>query len=340
MTVTIDPRSEALVPIENLTADLHRHLGTVYPPEVEFLAAGEYSINFLVRYDGQQVVARCVTGSQMDLSPSDQVTYEAHALELLAQTGRTPHFFSLETSPKQIVYPFMILEYMPGRPLDYGTDLAGAAQCMAAIHQLRAPENHKLVVHSDPGITLLDEAWMLAQPYLNWTDAPPESVNGLRRFFDVVESGLSDDNDPFVDTDLSIVNTDLNSHNFVVENGEVSLLDWERARIGPAVQDLAHFLIPTTTLWREDSATRLTAAGEDLFLSVYLDERPEIDRPRFMFHLRAMKQLAALRAVCWCAWLIQESARNNRSMANAETLASSKAYLQPAFLEELAYLRS
>jgi len=336
----MDQRPETLVPIDDLIADLHRHLGTLYPPEVEFLAAGEYSLNYLVRYDGQEVVARCVTGSQMDLSTADQVAYEAHALELLKASERTPGFISLETSPKKIVYPFMMLQYLPGEPLDYGRDLEGAARCVAAIHEVQVPEQHRLVVHHDPALPLLEESWMLAQPYLAWADAPPGSGDGLRNLLEVVESGLGDGSDPFVDTDFSIVNTDLNSHNFVVNGQDVWLLDWERARIGPAVQDLAHFLIPTTTLWREDSAARLTAADEDLFLSVYLDERPQIDRPRFLFHLQAMKQVAALRAVCWCAWSVHASDTGQRQISNADTLASSRAYLQPAFLEQLAEMGS
>ena len=336
----MDQRAERLIPIDELTEDLHRHLGTLYPPDVQFLAAGEYSLNYLVRYDGQEAVARCVTGSQMDLSPTDQVVYEAHALELLKASERTPGFISLETSPKHIVYPFMMLEYLPGEPLDYGKDLEGAARCVAAIHQIQVPENHRLIVRQDPALPFLDESWMLAQPYLAWADAQPGSADGLRNLLEVVESGLGDGTDPFVDTDLSIVNTDLNSHNFVVNGRGVWLLDWERARIGPAVQDLAHFLIPTTTLWREDSAARLTAADEDLFLSVYLDERPHIDRPRFLYHLQAMKQLAALRAVCWCAWSVHASDTGQRPISNADTLASSRAYLQPAFLEQLAGLGS
>jgi thiamine kinase-like enzyme len=336
----MDQRAERLIPIDALIEDLHRHLGTLYPPEVQFLAAGEYSLNYLVRYDGQEVVARCVTGSQMDLSPADQVAYEAHALALLAASKRTPGFISLETSPKKIVYPFMILEYLAGEPLDYGKDLEGAARCVAAIHQVPVPEKHRLIVHPDPSLSLLEESWILAQPYLSWADAPTESVSGLRNLLEVVESGLDNAGDPFVDTDLCIVNTDLNSHNFVVNGRDVWLLDWERARVGPAVQDLAHFLIPTTTLWREDSAVRLTAADEDLFLSVYLDERPQIDRPRFLYHLQAMKQLAALRAVCWCAWSVHASDTGQRPISSAETLASSRAYLQPAFLEQLAGLGS
>ena len=336
----MDQRLHSLVPVEALIDDLQRHLGTVYPPRVSFLAAGEYSLNFLVAYEGQEVVARCVTGSQMELSPADQIAYEAHALELLAESGRTPHFFSLEVEPKQVVYPFMILEYLPGQPLDYGADLEEAARCMAVIHQLRAPENHRLVVHDDPAPPLLDEAWLLAKPYLGWEDAPPDSVEALRRMFDVVESGLSDEEDPFAGANLSIVNTDLNSHNFVVNEGRVSLLDWERARVGPAVQDLAHFLIPTTTLWRDDTSTRLSDADEDLFVNVYLSERPELDRARFILQLREMKLLTTLRAVSWCAWLIQATATGKRPISNPETLANSQMFLAPEFLGELSSPRT
>lgn len=336
----MDQHLHSLVPVEALIDDLQRHLGTVYPPQVSFLAAGEYSLNFLVAYEGREVVARCVTGSQMEMSPTDQITYEAHALELLGASGRTPHFFSLEVEPKQVVYPFMILEYLPGKPLNYLTDLEEAARCMAAIHQLRAPENHRLVVHDDPAPPLLDEAWLLAKPYLDWEDAPAGSSEALRKLFDVVESGLSDEDDPFAGANLSIVNTDLNSHNFVVHEGRVSLLDWERARVGPAVQDLAHFLIPTTTLWRDDTSTRLSDADEDLFVNVYLSERPELDRMHFISQLREMKRLATLRAVSWCAWLIQATATGKRPISNPETLANSQTFLTPDFLGELSSTRT
>lgn len=282
---------------------------------------------------------RCVTGSQMELSPTDQITYEAHALDLLAMSGRTPHFFSLEVEPKQVVYPFMVIEHLPGKPLNYSTDLEEAARCMADIHQLAAPENHRLVVHDDPAPPLLDESWLLAKPYLDWEDAPRDSVVALRKLFDVVESGLSDENDPFVGVDLSIVNTDLNSHNFVVHEGRVSLLDWERARVGPAVQDLAHFLIPTTTLWRNDSSARLSEADENQFVDIYLSQRPQLDRTVFVSQLREMKRLATLRAVSWCAWLIQATANGRRPISNPETLANSKLFLDPEFLGDLAYLR-
>lgn len=335
----MDRSIEALVPIGDLIEDLQRHLGSQYPPQVELLAEGEYSLSYLVRYDEQEVVARCVTGSQLGLSPADQVAREAHALELVAASGRAPRLISVQTAPKKVVYPFMVRERLPGRLLDYATDLELAARCIAAVHEVRIPEDHKLVVHDDPALPLLDEAWLLAQPYLSWDAAPPASISGLKRLFEVAESSLENESDPFREADLSIVNANLDSHNFVVQDDTASLLNWDRARIAPSVQDLAHFLAPTTTLGHADSAVRLSDAGEDLFLSVYLEERPHIERDRLLHHLQVMKLLTSLRAVGRCAWLAHATATGSRPQVGGEMLAVNQALLEPDFLEELASIR-
>ena len=48
-----------------------------------------------------------------------------------------------------------------------------------------------------------------------------------------------------------------------------------------------------------------------------------------------MKTIVSLRAVSWCAWALQETARAGRPIANEETLNKSRRYLEPAFLEGL-----
>ena len=54
------------------------------------LAQGEYNINywFVHPLTGKKLVLRVNTGSQMHLE--NQIEYEYHALELLADSGRTP----------------------------------------------------------------------------------------------------------------------------------------------------------------------------------------------------------------------------------------------------------
>ena len=299
--------------------------------DVSFLARGEYSLNFLVR---DESVARLVTGTQMELPLTGQAVYEHGALELLAPSGVTPKPYFVDPEPDGLPYPLILEQYLPGRPLNYDTDLTAAARCVAAIHKLGVPENHHLQVHPDPVLAILEESRGLAAPYLEWDDTTEESKEALRAGFRKIERFLEQD-DLFTGDDLTIVNYDLNTHNFVVEHGEAKLLDWEKARIAPRTQDLAHFLLPTTTLWRDDTATLLSKEQERAFIEEYLKHAPVSNSGRFHTQLEAMRTIVSLRAVSWCAWALQETARNTHPITNEETLNKSRQYLEPEFLERL-----
>ena len=299
---------------------------------VEFLARGEYSLNYLVR--GPDLVARLVTGTQMGLPLEEQAPYEHHALTLLTPSGVTSKPYHVDPNPVNLPYPLILEEYLPGRPLDYATDLAAAARCVAAVHALGVPEEHRLQSHPDPAPAILEESRGLAEPYLDWDEAPPESKAALLEGFRRIE-GFLERGDLFTGDDLAIVNYDLNTHNFVVENGEAGLLDWEKARVAPRTQDLAHFLLPTTTLWRDDTAALLSEEQELEFIEAYLERSPVADVGRFDEQLGAMKTIVSLRAVSWCAWALQETARAGRPIANEETLNRSRNYLEPGFLGDL-----
>ncbi len=300
------------------------------PDAVSFLARGEYSLNFLVQ---SRSVARLVTGTQIGLPLAEQATYEHRALELLAPSGVTPRPYLVDPEPDGLPYPLILEQYLPGQPLNYATDLTAAARCIAAIHNLGVPEDHRLQVHPDPAPAILQESRELAGPYLEWDGASKDSKEALRAGFKRIEQFLKQD-DLFTD-DLAIVNYDLNTHNFVVEHGEAKLLDWEKARIAPRTQDLAHFLLPTTTLWRDDTASLLSEEQERTFIEEYLEHAPVLDSERFHTQLEAMQTIVSLRAVSWCAWALQETARSTRPITNEETLNKSRQYLEPEFLERL-----
>ena len=324
------------MPDESFSADVERYLESPpHPPHrgVEFLARGEYSLNYLVRGD-PDLVARLVTGTQMGLPLREQAAYEHHALTLLAPSGVTPRPYHVDPDPGDLPYPLVLEEFLPGRPLDYATDLPAAARCLAAVHAIGVPEGHRLQTHPDPAPAILEESRGLAEPYLDWDGAPGESKAALLKGFGRIE-GFLQRSDLFTGDDLAIVNYDLNTHNFVVENGEAKLLDWEKARIAPRTQDLAHFLLPTTTLWRNDTATLLSGEQEREFVGAYLERNPVADVRRFGEQLAAMRTIVSLRAVSWCAWALQETAREGRPIANEETLKRSRTYLEPGFLENL-----
>jgi thiamine kinase-like enzyme len=322
----------------DFSADLERYLEGI--PDlsqsgVGFLARGEYSLNYLVRGD-PDLVARLVTGTQMGLPLREQAPYEHHALELLAPSGVTPRPHHVDPDPEGLPYPLILEEYLPGRPLDYATDGPAAARCVATIHALGVPGDHHLQVHPDPAPAILEESRGLAEAYLSWDGAAKESKAALFKGFARIE-GLLERESLFAGDDLAIVNYDLNTHNFVVDEGggAAKLLDWEKARIAPRTQDLAHFLLPTTTLWRDASAALLTEGQEEEFVEAYLECNPVENEALFREKLGAMKTIVSLRAVSWCAWALQETAGAGRPIANEETLNKSRRYLEPDFLEGL-----
>lgn len=80
-------------------------------------------------------------------------------------------------------YPVILEDFLPGRPLDYATDLAAAAQCVASIHALGVPQNHCLQLHPDPAPAMLEESAGLVEPYLRLKGTKEDSKGALEAAF-------------------------------------------------------------------------------------------------------------------------------------------------------------
>jgi thiamine kinase-like enzyme len=305
--------------------------GSTIPADLNslhFLAAGEYTYNFRVTLEGIDAVFRVVTGSQMGLGVPEQALYEAHALQILAPTGKVPTLIRVEPETRPIGYPYLVETYLPGRPLNYQTDLVEAARCVATIHRCMPSAGHRLQLHRDPVGSILDETAMLVD---SLRDSKWDAVKALRERVD----GMTKDAFEAVRADPAIINTDLNSHNFIVDDGRVSLIDWEKARIGPSLMDIAHFLLPTTTLWRDATATRLSEEQRETFLHAYIEARPGLEPEGYRAALHTALQLATVRAISWCAWSLAASERGERPIENEETLQKSLLFTSSDFLRDL-----
>ena len=304
------------------------------PPRL--LARGAHSLNYLFAGPAGPLVARLVTGSRLGLPLPAQARYEAHTLELLEPSGRTPRLVALAPEPRELPCPLLVETYLPGRPLSYASDLAAAARCVADVHALGVPPGHRLQDQRDPGPASVAEAHDLAAAYLGWQDAPRDSRAALRAAFASIERDLPAHDGLVAPADLAIVNDDLTTHNFIVDaDGLVALVDWERACIAPAAQDLAHFLLPTTTLWHDATAAWLEPEQERAMLEIYLAARADRDRDRFLAQLAWLKRLVALRAVTWCAWALATAGERPPAADNNETLAKCVMFLEPDFLAGL-----
>ena len=107
---------------------------------VEPLGQGEYNLNFAFIHPltKQKLVLRINRGSQMHLS--DQIGYEFSALQALVPSGRTPKPLVCDSEMN-----LLVMEWLPGGPLDYHRDMDTAARILADIHSVPVPAHAGLI---------------------------------------------------------------------------------------------------------------------------------------------------------------------------------------------------
>ncbi|AAS94775.1 phosphotransferase [Nitratidesulfovibrio vulgaris] len=232
---------------------------------ISFLAAGEYNENWRIRHEGRDEVLRVNHGSQLRFA--DQIGYEYAVLRAVHPSGVTPRALRVKSRPRHLSGGALLMEYLPGRPLDYRTDLEAAAHTFAAVHSVVVPRGCPLLRQPDPVADIAADGLRLIHRF---PDHPRTDVrDALLRYHERVVRLGEDTRALFEGERQVIANTEVNSGNFLVHDGVARLVDWEKAVVTPRYQDLGHFLAPTTTLWKTD--TVLDEADRRRFLAAYRD---------------------------------------------------------------------
>ncbi len=288
--------------------------------DVQLLGAGEYNINYLV---GSKVV-RINLASQMNLP--NQIEYEYNALKKLEPCGATPKVYSYSKGSTYLRSPFLMMEYINGRPLDYMRDMDVAAYLLARVHNLSF-EDRGFVTATKPFAAMYDECLRMYAKYKAWEQRKETVERRIDRFLEIAEnSGLDDEIER-----PCIINTELNNRNFVIDfegSKEYSrIIDWEKPVIGECEQDLAHFLVPTTTNWKTDIILREDEMKS--FLEKYEVYR-RVDYQKFFKYL----MFNSLRGITWCSMALVEYSED-RAVKNEDTLLKIKKFLSPDFLDML-----
>jgi hypothetical protein len=103
-------------------------------------------------------------------------------------------------------------------------------------------------------------------------------------------------------------------------------VDWEKAVESCRYQDLGHFLVPTTTLWKSD--TVLTPDEKSRFLKAYHRAAcPDLDFDELFLKTTVMEKTILLRALSWCFMAWYEYTRTDRPLLNPDTFAKIEQYL-------------
>lgn len=307
--------------------------------EYRLLAQGEYNRNFRFRHPvtGKELLLRVNCGSQMHLE--HQIEYESHALELLAPSGRTPRVLYTDGSKRYTDHGVSVMEYLPGRPLDYHRDLERAAGILADVHSVPLPGPSGLIEPADPLRAVLEECEEMLRVYLN-SDLPP--LSGKRKIRELLNLAW----ERYHRTNRTggarcIVNTELNNTNFLMAEepdgpagGRDWLIDWEKPLWSDPAQDIAHFLVPTTTFWKTDV---ILSPGETAdFLTAYeASVSGRIDLTGLRERLGVFMPVTCMRGVTWCAMAWVQYQKEEKELSNDSTRRKLEAYLSDSFLEEI-----
>jgi aminoglycoside phosphotransferase (APT) family kinase protein len=299
------------------------------------LAQGEYNLNYLIRAGDLRLVFRVNIGTQIDRD--DQIVYEYKALRLLENTGGTPKPFFVDDSRRFFDRGILIMEFLPGEPLDYRRDTAAAAALFARIHQTAVAEadNH-LIRETAPLSLIYAECAGLLQRFFESDRAQPAIRDYLRDLLHWADAARARERYYQSDPWPCIVNTEVNSGNFIVNRagGTIHLVDWEMPRWGDPSQDLAHFCSPLTTLWKTD--VRLSPSDRQRFLDDY--RRSLRDRhlqDTLAERIRLREPFVCLRGIAWSAmgWAAYQS--DYAGVKNPDTWAKLQRYMDLGFIREV-----
>lgn len=298
--------------------------------QIRFLAAGEYNANYLITideiYGEAKYVFRINHGSQLNLR--EQIEYEYYVLKALARSGVTPRPFYCEPDPgyEELGNGVLLMEFLPGRPLNYATDWQEAATIFASVHG--QPVDDHLIVQANPILDIARESDGLIRRY---PDHPMQGKRDRLLQYHADILALADDAEAlFQDDPLVIVNTEVNSHNFIIDEDESTkrgwLVDWEKAVVSSRFQDLGHFLVPTTTLWK--TTFRFSQEDKRAFVAAYLKAAHlPMDMDTAMHCTNVMERTILLRAMAWCYMAHYEYSHSDRPLKNTDTFVTIEHYL-------------
>lgn len=297
--------------------------------EFSLLGQGEYNINYIFnsRTYSKKLVIRVATDSQMNLD--NQIKYEYEALELLKTSNRTPKPIYYDDTKKLLPYGFLIMEYLPGKHLNYRKDLKIAAEILANIHNQSIFKPNNLIKPENPIKSIYEECLNMFEKYRISKYVDMRVVNKVEY---LLKKGKNIKT--FDIGNRTIINTELNSGNFLINGGNKNnyIIDWEKPIYGFPPQDLGHFLAPTTTFWKTDVI--LSRDEINFFIKEYCKKSNQYKEEIVLWNcVKNYIAINCLRGITWCAMAYAEYQNPNKIISNEYTYEKIKSYLSTEFLD-------
>lgn len=292
-----------------LKTHLRRTLLPEGPCELEILAHGEANIIFWL--NDQALIRMAVSTPnqryQADIAKVTQFEYEILRYLKGSGIGHDLQQAKLEPSP-DLSYTYLITNYLEGIALDYSRDhLSRCAWTLAKLHRLPQQQGYEIETLSqilplvkDPLSLFYQEAKDYAQTYIESADPEPEIVEMLGAVLERAQDHLQREHLLHDYPHLCLVHSDHTYSNWVINDQQAYLIDWEWAEIGTPAGDLGHFLSPITI--QRLGGYQLPVEDRAFFLDCYfeaLEDQQLIQAVRH--HFAAFGPFPALRSLCWQA---------------------------------------
>lgn len=285
----------------------------------KFFNQGEYNANFLI--DQGNKLLRIALGSQMSLN--NQIEYEYKALQGLQSSGVVAKVYNYEAETDLLGKGYLVQEYLPGKPLNYSTDLTKAAVLLAKVHAVDPKNIPHLIQAEQPFYVMHNEFIKMFAHYEQWSqaeDAVTKKISNLLKSLQHYNL-----NEPM--ENACVINTELNSHNFIIGSSASFIIDWEKPLVGEREQDLAHFLAPTTTLWRTSTLLKPTEIKE--FVSHYnAKSKIQVNDDKLQQYLH----FTCLRGITWCAMAYRQYVEASKVKTDDQTFEVIKKFISLPFL--------
>lgn len=309
-----------------------------WSPGAEFsihpLGQGEYNMNFLVQQGETAWVLRVNTGSQIGLTLAEQIAYEYKTLKLLEPIDVSPAPYFIDNSLKLLPYGVLGMSYLPGDKLDYKRDLVEAARLMARYNQIIVPTENNHLIHEVQPLTLTYQRCVrMMDVYLNSELADPDFRSYLKEVRDWADQARHKETFYQEDPWNCIINTEVNNTNWIVDrkNDTLHLTDWEKPLWGDPSQDLSHFRVPTTTLWKTEY--RMSYKDKKAMMDAY---KNSIEDPHLADTIEERTRLRdpfnCLRGVSWCAMAWVQYQQGDHLLKNPDTYRKLSMYVDIDFV--------
>jgi len=305
--------------------------------EVQALAQGEYNMNFLIKQNSAAWVLRINSGSQIGYSTAEQITYEYQTLQLLAPLNVSPMPYFLDNTCVLLPFGILGMDYYPGESLNYRQDLAEAAILFSQYHQLKVPSAKNHLIHETEPLSLTyHRCGKMLEVYFDSDLADPDLKNYLGEVYAWAGEARKKEAYFIADPWYCIINTEVNNTNWIFnrKTGTVHLTDWEKPLWGDPSQDLSHFRVPTTTLWKTDY--RMSEAEKAEMMDTYKDSLSDPHlKDTIEERTRLRDPFNCLRGVSWCAMAWVQYQKDEHLLKNMDTFRKLELYTNIKFVRSL-----